>query len=172
MKRSTACTSVWLSLMVLFVGVGCGSPVPISDADNAPFDEQLVGRWQATQTADETVEMLILPFNDQEYYVELREVKPEPSDEEVLRLRAYITEVEGHRFINAQTLEDERAYYFYTYALEQDGRLTIQELRDIQPQKINEFESSEALYTFVRQNVDNPALYGEVTSLVRMPMAN
>ncbi|HMB92385.1 MAG TPA: hypothetical protein VKP65_16150 [Rhodothermales bacterium] len=172
MKRSTGCTGVLLSLMVLFIGVGCGSPVPISDAENAPFDEQLVGRWQATQTADETVDMLILQFNDREYYVELREVKPDPSNEEILRLRAYITDVDGHRFINAQTIQDEREYYFYTYALEPNGRLMIQELRDVEPQKINEFESSEALLTFVRQNVDNPALYGETTSLVRMPMAN
>lgn len=172
MKRSTACTSILLGLMVLFIGVGCGSPVPISDADNAPFDEQLVGHWQATQTAGETVDMFILQFNDREYYVELREVKSQPSDEEVLRLRAYISEVEGHRFINVQTIQDEREYYFYTYALEPDGRLMIQELRDVEPEKINEFESSDALLAFVRQHVDNPALYGEATRFVRMPQAN
>lgn len=176
MKRSTASTSLLLSLIMLFIGLGCGSSVPISDASNAPFDKQLLGRWQMTPDSDvETGEMLVLQFNEGEYYVELKEVKPVPCEEEaeVLRLRAYLTEVDGHRLVNAQTIDadEKRQFYFYTYAL-QDGRLTIQELRSIASQDINAFESSEALLVFVRQNVDNPALYGEAATFVRLPLAN
>lgn len=45
----------------------------------------------------------------------------------------------------------------------------ITELKDVGDQKIDEFETSDALYTFVRQNLDNPALYGEVTRFERAP---
>ena len=65
--------------------------------------------------------------------------------------------------------EDERLFFFYTYALTPDGGLTLTELRDVGDQKIDKFETSEALYTFIRQNLHDDDLYGASMALVKVP---
>ena len=161
--------------LAAFLWIGCGSAVPISEADEALFEPGLVGQWQLVAPADEAGEMLVLKFDAHTYYVELRDPGSEAFDEDVLRLRAYIAEVEGRTFINAQNIDavadDERLFFFYTYALSPEGLLTVTELQDIGEQKIDKFETSEALRTFIRQNLDNEALYGDSLTLMRVKVA-
>ena len=155
--------------------IGCGSAVPISEVDDAVFEPDLVGQWRLVTPADETGEMLVLKFDAHTYYVELREPDSDAFDDDVIRLRAYITEVEDRAFVNAQGIDavadDERLFLFYTYTLSPDGLLTITELQDVGDQKIDKFETSEALRAFIRQNLDNDALYGDSMTLMKVKVA-
>ncbi len=150
---------------------GCGSPVPISDAADATAVPELVGHWQ-TLPGEEEGEMLVLKFDAHTYYAELREAGTEPFDEDTIRLRAFISEVEGSRIINAQNIDslddEDRLYFFYAYDLGSDGLLTLTELQSIGDQDIDKFETSEALYAFIQQNIDNEALYGESFVMMRV----
>ena len=50
-----------------------------------------------------------------------------------------------------------------------DGVLTLTELNDVGDRQIDKFETSEALYTFIRQNLHNEDLYGASMALVKVP---
>ena len=166
--------SLSLALVALF-WMGCGSPVPISDATDALMVPELVGQWQTVTPATEDGQMLVLKYDAQTYYVELREAGTEPFDGDTIRLRVYITEVEGKPFINAQNIDsldgEDRVYFFYTYNLSPDGLLTLTELQDVGDQKIDEFETSEALHAFIQQNLFNDALYGDEMTLMKVKVA-
>ena len=168
----------FFALSVLFLALmwtGCGSEVPIQDSADAVVVNDLVGQWQLIAPESEEGQMLVLKFDEHAYYVELREPGSEPFDKDTVRLRAYITEVDGKAFINAQNIdaldEGDRTYFFYIYNLDPNGLLTITELQDVDDQKIDKFETSEALRAFVRQNLDNDALYGESMTLMKVKVA-
>ena len=161
---------------MIVVGTGCGSMVPISDSTEAIAVSELVGTWQIVDDNDELPDqVVILNFNDSEYYVELQERKLDASKADTLRLRVYVTAVEGRRFINAQHIgsmkPDERVFFFYAYDFSPEGVLTLTELQDVGEQEIDKFETSEALNAFIRENVHNEALYGTSTQLIRVNVA-
>ena len=160
-------------LLALF-WIGCGSQVPIQDISEAVFVPELVGTWHIMpEPGSEPGEMVVLNFNDREYYVELRAQADGSPEADTLRLRAYITRVNGMSFINTQYIdsmdEDERLFFFYTYALTPDGVLTLTELNNVGDRRIDKFETSEALYTFIRQNLHDEDLYGASMALVKVP---
>ena len=175
MKLHKRCFFALPLVFMALMGIGCGSMVPISDAAEAVFMNDLVGQWQLIVPEGEDGQMLVLKFDEHTYYIELRQAGTEPFDEDTIRLRAYITEVDGKAFINAQNIdaldEEDRVYFFYTYDIGPDGLLTFTELQDVGDQKIDKFETSEALRTFIRQNLDNEALYGESTTLIKVKEA-
>lgn len=163
-----------LPVFLALFWIGCGSPVPIQDSAEAVFVPDLVGTWRTLPApGGEPGEMLVLNFNDREYYVELRERADGAPEADTLRLRAYITHVDGTAFVNAQPIDsmddDERLFFFYTYDLSPDGVLTLTEVGDVNGQDIDTFETSEALYRFIRRNLDEADLYGESMALVRVP---
>ncbi len=159
-------------VMALF-WIGCGSQVPIQDSSEAVFVPELVGTWHTLESGGEPGEMVVRNFNDREYYVEMREQTSGAVEADTLRLRAYVTRVNGKSFINAQYIDsmddDERLFFFYTYTLTPDGVLTLTELNDVGDRRIDKFETSEALYTFIRQNLHNEDLYGTSMVLVKVP---
>ncbi len=168
----------FFALSVVFMAlmwIGCGSEVPISEAGEAVVVDDLVGQWQLVTPANEDGQMLVLKFDEHTYYVELREPGTEPFDKDTIRLRAYITEVDGKAFVNAQNIDspkdEDRVYFFYTYTLDPNGLLTITELQDVDDQKIDKFETSEALRAFIQQNLHNGALYGESMTMMKMKVA-
>ena len=163
--------SITLGLFALGT-IGCGSVVPISDVSESVLLPDLAGHWQTTGPDDEIGQMLVLKFNEHAYYVEFREEGTEVFDEDVLRLRAYFTEIDDRLLINAQNIdsidEDDRLYFFYAYDLDENGEMVITELQDVEGQDLDGFETSEALRAFVRENLDNEAFYGEAITFVRI----
>ncbi len=159
-------------VMALF-WIGCGSQVPIQDSAEAVFVPELVGTWHIVpEPGGEPGEMMVLNFNDREYYVELRERADGSPEADTLRLRAYITRINGTAFINAQPIDsmddDERLFFFYAYDLSPDDVLTLTELRDMSGRDLDGFETSQALYMFIRQNLHNEDFYGASMALVKV----
>jgi len=162
---------VCLVLAIAFALGGCyESKVPMASSEGSTLDPNLVGRWKAIVTEDDTTpaEMLILKFNDNEYYVRYQE------EEEVTRCRAYMVMVDGVPFINLQLIaveeldkkghirflkEDERTFLFFRYSLSKDDVLTLKMVSDDFVK--TEFKSSKALYEFIKKNLKNEKLYVE-----------
>lgn len=167
---------VFFNLSTVFLAlfwIGCGSEVPIQDSAEAVFVPELVGTWHIVpEPGAEPGEMIVLNFNDREYYVELRERADGSPEADTLRLRAYITRVNGAAFINAQPIDsmddDERRFFFYTYDMGPDDVLTLTELQDVSGRDLDGFKTSQALYTFIRQNLHNADLYGASLALVKV----
>ncbi len=114
---------------------GCeGALVPLSDANDVPIDERLLGEWMALDDEQEASIITIWAFNDTEYYMEWKE---EDEDEEAaadtMRIRAFSTELKDYMFTNIRCInceEDETEWFFYRYAFEGDDRLAVQGIRN------------------------------------------
>lgn len=124
MKR----TLTWVFLAYLVVLLP-GCPFESSTALGAPeagkIDTALSGYWLWEDPRDnaDSFEMLVLPFNDTEYFVELFRRETTPT-----RLRAYAVQVDGERFfnINALNLSDSsRSFVFARCSLLERNRLRI-----------------------------------------------
>ena len=141
----------------LFVLVGCNeASVPLGPAENAPTDQQLVGYWQVTNPeANELDEyLLILPFNETEYFVSMHKEASYPVDDAV-HMRVFLTEVGPHKFANIQPLsiEREESYIIYQYTVDDAGILTLKHV----DHDMDNIETSEALQAFVSDVVASNA---------------
>ncbi|MFB3132933.1 MAG: hypothetical protein ACE10K_10475 [Rhodothermales bacterium] len=163
MKRYRAAHFV---LVLFFVLCGClESEVPLSSSDQSIIDPRLIGRWELIETEEDEgpAGMLVLQFNDHEYYVEYYYERDDGTVEfpDTLRFRAYTTPIDGALFANLQCIGcDERTFIFYRYAVSEDGLLTVRAVEE-ELFKSATVETSEALYAFVKENLDKEALYDE-----------
>jgi hypothetical protein len=158
----------------VYLLASCGSKVPIAPVDKAIEDDRLVGVWMAKDsTGHETIEGTVYKFNEKEYFVELREEKPDSGKikRDSLHVRVYIIEIKNKLFINAQIIdsvdEDKRAYFFYAYSFIEPDKLKLISLNDLSETKIDNFTDSPSLYNFVEKNIENEQLYGESFLFVR-----
>ena len=149
--------SLTLTLALMLSLCGCYvSKVPMASSANSDLDPNLIGKWEkiVTEKDPTPVEMLVLQFNDNEYYAEYRDAN------ELLRFRAYIVRVGEVPFINVQNIEgDERSFIFVRYSVGEDGVLTLRELSNDFVK--SEFETSEKLYDFIKNNLKEDQLYDE-----------
>ncbi len=99
--------------------------VPLGVVARHPLDASLLGDWvwENPQDPKQVVHVVVLPFNDTEYFVEWFD-----GDRAPFRLRAYQVDVGGAAFINFNELTTSRVpdkYFFARYELSGDQRLAI-----------------------------------------------
>jgi hypothetical protein len=148
---------VFLVLAIASILCGCyESIVPMASSKHSYIEPDLIGKWKKIVTADDATpaDMLVLNFNDKEYYVKYQDEK------DVTRYRAYIVTVKGVPFINAQFIErDERPFVFFRYSLSKEGVLTLRIINgDFVKTK---FRSSREFYKFIKKHLQLDELYGE-----------
>jgi len=146
---------------------GCyDSEVPMAPVRDAVFDAKLIGKWKQIDTKDdETSHMVILNFNDREYFVrfKLMEKKDWSVSAEVYLCRAYTIMVDGVAFFNVQYIssneKDKRPFMFFRYSISKDGILTWRWINNnLIKTKI---KASKELYVFIKKNMNNEKLYGK-----------
>ncbi len=149
-----------ISLLFLF---GCNSsPVPIGPPESAPMNEDLIGIWEPIipedeQTDDDIEILMILQFNEHEYYVEMWENSESPW-EEIYRLRGFLTPVAGTSFANLQSIEledEDEDYYIYHVELSEEDILSI---TLIDENELKKMKSSEELRGFIENLVETNAI--------------
>ena len=154
-------------MAILFIIAGCyDSEVPMAPVKDAVFDAKLIGKWKQIDTKDdETSHMVILNFNDREYFVrfKLMEKKDWSVSAEVYLCRAYTIMVDDVGFCNVQYIssneKDKRPFMFFRYSISKDGILTWRWIsNDLIKTKI---KTSKELYVFIKKNMNNEKLYGK-----------
>lgn len=121
MKRAP---SLVLALLGLVLTTGCPfeSTVPLGSPGAGSLDPQLRGRW-VTEVDHKLIEIDVLPFNKDEYYVETHE-----KDEKVERYRAYTVRIGGEPFLNLVEITDDTSRHLFNFArywVGGDGALTV-----------------------------------------------
>ena len=161
-----------LSLLLLF---GCNeSKVPMGPVESAPMDPALSGLWGPVTPADNgadftqtnmklgsgwktlTIEtdtefesVLIVPFNEQEYYISLIGPTANPF-EDILHMRGFLTPFEGTYFANLQMLTGDvelEDYMIFQFDLSEDGNFLTAKQID---HDMDHIETTEELHDFVR----------------------
>lgn len=146
---------LFASLFILFIGCPYKSEFPLSDSTKSEIDKNLLGKWEITNTTIDTVEFF--QFNDNEYIVLL---KVNRKNEFVL-IRAFITKIKNHNFLNMQNVnppDSDRTWTFENFEMKNDTLLLKSVESDIFKK---EFNSSDSLYNFISENLDNDELYGK-----------
>lgn len=166
-----AIQATFFLIAVTFVN-GCdyGSEVPLGTIDQSAIDMDLLGEWTCVRyTSREIIkgDMILLQFNDREYYIEMSGMSSILSEPDkppihlIERDRAYSTEISGTKFLNVQQLRlpKSRRYVFYSYSMPSPDELiikfvdmslfskdlsTIAEARRIVEEKINDPDLYEA----------------------------
>ena len=154
-------------MAVLFIMAGCyESTVPIAPVKDAVFDAKFIGKWEQIDTKDDdTSHMVILNFNDREYFVRFKTMEKRnwAVSTDVYLCRAYTIMVDGVAFCNVQYIssneKDKRPFMFFRYSFSKDGILTWRWIsNDLIKTKI---KTSKELYAFIKNNVNNEKLYGK-----------
>ncbi|MFK7847075.1 MAG: hypothetical protein AB8G77_17365 [Rhodothermales bacterium] len=97
-------------------------------------------------------EIVILPFNEHEYYVGFHTAGSAPA-EETLNLRGFITPFEGLYFANLQPLSDDGTpenYIIYQFELESNNLLTLKHI----DHDMDHIKTTEALRAFVKDVIE------------------
>jgi hypothetical protein len=148
----------------LFLLAGCPyeSPHPLSDPDAATLDRALVGVWRSTDPETGTVMTLtFLPWNDRELVASTQEPDPSAGSGKLTMFRAFVTVIDGERFLNLLELGTESgpAWSFARCEISED-RMTLRLVDDLLFEDRG-FSSSEDLREFVRGFLSDPRLYGD-----------
>jgi hypothetical protein len=144
----------FLLILPLLWGCPYESEVPLGKVSTAKIDQGLIGEWRHTAEG-ESFTMIIRQFNDHELLI----MGIEDGEVQQDVMRAFVTVIEDERFLNVQEIEDlydERGWYLVKYSISGATLLawTVDDELFTKP-----YTSSRALFRFVKQNLQNEALY-------------
>lgn len=133
------------------------------------INPKLLGTWIIDQSSiDNSIvkvdikDISVFSFNDSEYYLEWLNGE----EEEPVRLRAYITIIDNVSFLNIQNIaEDEKTFLICKLVSTSDNTVGLSFIDDFLFQKRP--SSSNEIYSVVRENLNNPKLYGMSIDLRR-----
>jgi hypothetical protein len=135
---------------LLLAGCPYGSEYPLGSPADAVADGALLGTWITPQASDEDFTLTIRTSGAGEYLLEAES----PDEEEPESFRAFVSTVDGEKFLNIQDEE----WILVNYRV--SGDLLQLRLVDDELFESRTFASPEDLRDFVRQNLADPRLYG------------
>jgi hypothetical protein len=153
--RAASRLAILASTILLLVGCPLVSDYPLSDPKASSIDQSLIGKWKAENPdpKDQGI-FTFLPFDEHELVGFTRGDEPGSTE----AIRAFTTEVEGERFLNARELgKASPGWYLLRYRIE--GSKLLMRLVDEGLFHGASISSSAQLLDFIRQNVANPKLY-------------
>ena len=142
--------------------IGCPleNKFPLGDSRSAPMDERYVGKWVPTESS-EIVYIWILPFNENEYYMELNGFK-----KEFVMYRSFLSVMDNVHIFNVQPISDkkdivympDRLYFFLKLALSDNNNVLT--IWNIENKGFNDKNNSkEELFKYVQKNILNDNVY-------------
>jgi hypothetical protein len=156
MKRALTLVMALLGL-VLSTGCPFRSDVPLGSPGPGSLDPQLRGHWVWVLWEERRLlEVDVLPFNKDEYYVETHE-----KDKKIERYRAYTVRIGGEPFLNLSEIADDTArhsFFFARYSVGQDGALTLRFVGEKGVPKALGTDPK-GLEAFVAAHLEDPPLY-------------
>ena len=158
-NRTLGLTLVICSMLCL-----CACPYesdfPLSKCGEATIDKQLIGQWKLEAKEGEQAGVIMIHrFNDHEYLITAKG----ENESTAMLMRAFGTIIDGQTFLNVQEIskpgEKKRAWNFVNYSVSEDKLMYKVVEEDLFKKK--SFTSPEALYTFIKENLNKKELYDQ-----------
>lgn len=155
---------IYLAIIILIslfiVGCPVESKFPLGDSRSAPMDERYVGKWSTESKNFEIQNIWLLPFNENEYYMEINDNKNKS-----YIYRSFLTIIDNVHILNVQPISDrkeivslpDRTYMFLKLSLSDNNN--VLELWNIESDGIGKNHSKEELFDYVKKNIGNDKLY-------------
>jgi hypothetical protein len=159
-RRMTLSLAV-LSLVVL-TGCPYSSKVPLAEPDGKATDDHLIGNWFGIERGGDTLQIVILPFNQSEYYAELHEKSGAPTG-----YRVFPFDVGGERFLHINELAPVRSaleYSFARYTFSGESELTLRFVGDKAVPTVLA-NDRRALLSFLKAHLADPSLNDDESAL-------
>jgi hypothetical protein len=140
---------VLFSVCLFFMGCPYNSSVPI-DATGVKIDKRLIGKWQKRSSEDDTY--TVTKKDENTYMIVDTPKKTEGSDNKDKTYTAFISDVDGVKFLNLNDASDQNNIVFYFYKLEfadATGGFTLFPVTEYVTEK---FTASADLRKFFQQN--------------------
>ena len=152
-----------LGSLLLLTGCPYESKVPLTTPRPGSLDPRLFGTWVGTGGAEaDSNRILVVPFNDAEYFIELTE-----KNGTVSRYRAVGLDVGGQPFLQINEVSEEipgKSFSLARYTLAPGGRLSVRLVGEkIVPKDLA--SDAKGLLGFVAAHLNNPELDDEDTLL-------
>jgi hypothetical protein len=149
--------------LLLLTGCPYESKVPLTTSRPGSLDPRLFGTWVGTAGAEaDSNGILVVPFNDAEYFIELAE-----KNGTVSRYRALGLEIGGQPFLQINEISKEipaRSFILARYTLASGGHLNVRLVGEkIVPKDLA--ADAKGLLGFVAAHVNDPGLDDEDTLL-------
>ena len=146
-------------VVICLVLTACDFTVPLSISPQKPIDDRAIGLWERTKENGGTERMLVLPFNEREYFLSW----PEGANTE-LYAKAHLFEFSDDTLVQLEWFgnsdggvpDDNVIFQVARYSIK-DGVLEIEMLN---PDVVGkEHKSSAELAESIEANIDNPELF-------------
>jgi hypothetical protein len=151
---------IFLLITSLLFGCPYQSRIPLSSSSEAEIDKELIGKWKYLNgEGNEMGTVTISLFNDHELLIVLKE--KDKTDCEMFR--AFLTTVDGEKFLNIQEIKGtykDREWMFANYSVA-NCTLSYRIVDDEFIKKNNKIvASSKKPFEFIKENLTNKDLYG------------
>ena len=157
MKTKIRISALALLATVALAIIGCVYNVPITAKPTRLVDARLLGHWTSS---DGKTTLTIVKWDNDNYAVAKLE------DNEVDLYRVWHSDVSKTPLVTVQTLDQSKPQYAYwIWSLSADGRLHARIVNDkIIPDDV---KSSSAVQKLIRENLQNPDLFGEESQFTK-----
>jgi hypothetical protein len=155
MKKNPLILIIGMIMIIAITGCPYESPVPLSNSCNSSVDPDLIGTWVYPSMNDNKDTVVIMKFNEHEYYVEIHS-KGLNGINTISRGRGFVTLVKNQKIINYSELGQPDKFVFLRYEI----RNKLMKTFSASDKVINKpFNSSGELYDFFTRNMDNQGFY-------------
>ena len=155
MKNKTLFVITSMIMIIVMTGCPYESSVPLSNSCNSTFDPALTGTWINPATNGNKDTIVIMKFNEHEYYIEINE-KDQTGGKITSRGRGFVTSIKNQKIINFCELGKPDKFIFFKYEIK-DRLMKTFSASDKFIKK--PFNSSGELYNFFTRNMNNPGFY-------------
>jgi hypothetical protein len=145
--------SVLAFIIILFSGCPYSSEVTI-DQPSVKLDEKLLGKWEGKSSTDYTY--TVTKLDDKTYNID----KKSASTGDVTNYNAFLSEINGTRFMNVYEPNGEsNTYYFYKVEVTSSGSKTT--LIPVTENIDEKFTTSSELKDFFKKNMANSYFFAK-----------
>jgi len=167
MKRNPLIFILGTIMIIAMTGCPYESSVPLGNSCNSTLDPALIGTWVNPSTNGSKDTIVIMKFNEHEYYIESHE-EGQGGVKIISRGRGFVTLVKNQKIINYCELGKPDKFVFLKYEIRDKLMKTFSASDKFIKQPFN---SSSELCDFFSRNMDKQGFYEPPDSSILVPGA-
>ena len=165
MKKNFPFIIIAMLILLVFTGCPYESAVPLGDPQKSVMDHDILGRWVNIRSnpSGSNDTLLIMKFNDHEYYIESHAIKNGKIKTE--RTRGFTTLIRNQKVLNITDLNEPGKYVFARYEIKGEKMVASSPTDNFIKES---FSSSHDLFEFFKKNMDKEGFYEEADTLIKI----